>query len=431
MLEETRTLSTELRQVMDQSFVLVLSTWTMGKLVAFLSKARYSHIVVLRQEGETRYHYLFSKAALKDAVTRYPPEAIVHQAFGLHEYTATAEASASADVSEATAPATVVLDNEGHVVGFIDTQVEPAPPIEAVTARRTRGIQPQTAGPFTGYSSLVAPDVAPAGVPFDIAVGFSDTPDPKLGNLDPIRIEKPRPGDRCLVVLSGDGLTLDRDRDHVPLATNARVHFSGTLHDGVEQARIKALFIYDDQVIGVAQRDIQSAHVDPQEPIGTLSSPCRVALPQQASAVDVTVSITLKRDGTLEWLIVAGGSPLPDKAPTTVLPESKEFAGDLMRDLKALQFTGPFARNVLETVGQRISAIIPPEFFQILSTVHAHPAPTDASAAHQRGVCGSWPISRRRSIGIASVSAHRPSWAAGLTTEHHAPALGVARGRSA
>lgn len=370
MLEETRTRSTELRQVMDQSFVLVLSTWTMRKLVAFLSHARYSHIVVLRQEGESRYHYLFSKAALRDAVTRFPADATVHQAFNLHEYSKTAEASASADAGEATAPATVVLDDEGHVVGFIDTQVEPTPPSAAVTAR---GAQPsQTAGPFTGYSSLVAPDVAKAGVPFDIAVGFSDTPDPKLGNIDPIRIEKPRPGDRCLVVLSGDGITLDRDRDHVPISTNAVVHFSGTLHEGVDQGRVKALFIYDDQVIGLAQREILSAHVDRLEPVGgTLGSPCRMSLPQQASAVDVTVSITLKRDGTLEWLFVAGGSPLPGPAPSTVLPDTKEFAGELMRDLKALQFGGPFARNVLETAGQQISAIMPPEFFQILSAVHA------------------------------------------------------------
>ena len=366
-----------LSRVMDESFVLAMSTWTVARLVAFMAKTRFTHLVVLRQEGGVRYRYLFSRRDVDNMLARAMPGATLHAAFDLHEYGATPEFDPSADADAVAVDRALVVDAD-RVAGFVDSREMPLPADAGAPIQRgeTRAAAPTDAAqPFTAYPAL---SVGPAAATeaFDIYAGFRATPDTALGGADAIRVGAPDRGKQCLLVLSGDGVTITPDHAYVSLEPNALVRFSGTFNAGMTTASIKALFIYDQQVIGSARREVSVDGQQPARPVPAAArvNPCRASLPGPAGAVDITVGLNHKRDGTLEWLVLAPGSSRPADNLTfrsSTLPDTKEFAGDLMRDLRALQFRGPFARNVLENVGQQVAALLPPEFFDLLTEVHA------------------------------------------------------------
>jgi hypothetical protein len=54
---------------------------------------------------------------------------------------------------------------------------------------------------------------------------------------------------------------------------------------------------------------------------------------------------------------------------TITLPDTKQFAADLMSDLKTEDFRGVAARAILETVGREIAKLMPREFFDVLAEV--------------------------------------------------------------
>jgi hypothetical protein len=365
-----------MREVMDESFIMAPSDWTLEKLVAFIRKARFSHLVVLREEGPERYLYLRSRREVRDVITAAAPNVTLHQAFNLHEYTATPEVEASADSAGMSHDQAIIVE-EGRVVGFIDDREPPA----ASGAFAEIRAYPMDEGPgvivdkpFRAYPELSVPDQVPASGPFDIFAGFRDTPDPKLGGGDPIQVDKPEPDKDCLLLLSGDGVTIDPDHAYVPLRSNAVARFTGTLASGAMRASVKALFVYDNQLIGSARRELEvQGASDGTSPVsGAVSSPCRMKLPGPETAVDITVSVNHKRDGTLEWTLVAPAYPkrIAIQKLETTLPDARQFAGDLMRDLKTQKFSGPLARVVLETAGQEVASLMPSEFFDVLGTVY-------------------------------------------------------------
>tara|TARA_R110001592_G_scaffold363372_2_gene686284 strand:- start:157077 stop:158969 length:1893 start_codon:yes stop_codon:yes gene_type:complete len=359
--------------VMDESFGLALPEWTLEKLVAFLAGTHYSHLIILRPEGETHYRYLYSMREVWEIVHQWPPETTVQQAFDLHESTATPELTIDTAVADIFLPRVTVMDR-GRVVGFIDESEIPAatgmfPPVRASLQLAASGAAP----PFEAYPSLTAPDTALPGDPFDIYVGFREQADPTLSGGGLIRIENPDPNEDCLVILSGDGVTLDRDYDYVPLKCNASVRFSGALKPGASEASVKALFSYKGQVISAARRQILATGAAAEPEVNTVvKNPCRIEMPSPETAVDITISLDSKRDGTLEWRVIAPDYPqeLEKIKLETYLPDTKQFAADLMRDLKARSFRGPFARNILETMGQDIASYLPAEIMDVLQVVH-------------------------------------------------------------
>jgi hypothetical protein len=156
---------------------------------------------------------------------------------GLHEYTATAalESSSNAD----TAPDQVVVLHEGRAVGFFDA--------EAVLDHRT-GFDYEAVRFFRRpidleiYPALSMQVAVVPDTPFEITVGFRDTPDPDLTDSSPIHVERVRRSDDCLVVLVGDPVTLDREYDTRPLRVNVLLRFTGCLKPGVADATVTALF---------------------------------------------------------------------------------------------------------------------------------------------------------------------------------------------
>lgn len=383
MIMTSTTDSVSLAEVMDDSFVLVRAEWSMAKLLTVLDRSPVSHLIIVREEGDTRYHYLYSQRAARQVIASASPDITLEKPFKLHEYNSTLTVPASTDADQPVPDQVVVLDGE-RVVGFLDATELP----DLIGSATRFAVSEQSVSdsveaygsltspePFEAYPSLTAPDQVREKAPFDIFVGFRDEPDTTLEETTPILIEHPDPNKDCLVILSGDGVTVEPDHALVPLNPNAQARFSGTLQPGVTRASLKALFVYNDQVIGSARRalKIEGVTAPPDSANASESIPVQVTLPGPEYAVDLTVSIDLKQDGTLEWRLIVPGetAPLATHKLQTSLPEARQFAGDLMRDLRTQNFGGPTARNILETVGQQIADLLPKEFFAVLAEVHA------------------------------------------------------------
>jgi hypothetical protein len=372
----------ELRGLMGETFVLLPARWSVETALRFLEGQSCTHVMIRREEPEKTFHYLYT---LEDALAilgRGNPLVTLFEIFDLHEYTATEERDAGSDAD--TAPDRVVVLEAGQAVGFFDASRLP-PEFETVRRGPSVGFRgPVTeevrrgsrarAQPFEAYPALSMPEAVPVDTPFDIFVGFREDPDPGVTGGRMI-VEHPDPAKDCLVVLVGDGVTTDRDHDTLPLRKNTLVRFSGRLDAGVEQASVKVLFFYDSQLIGTAKRGIASAGSAAASTGASPANPCRMTPPAPDSFVDITVSLTLLQDGRLEWRLAAptASAALPERPlySPRPLPESKQFAADLLRDLRTQDHRGKFARNILETTGQDIAAFVPPELFDLLHQVHA------------------------------------------------------------
>jgi hypothetical protein len=375
-----------LARVMRQSFVVVDSRWAVAQALAFLRGVRTTHVVVQRIDagGGPRHLYLHPLDGLLRTLGSRPADETLHQALDLHEYQADEQRDAASDADQA--PPVVVVTDGAAIVGFIDTRVVPqgqderpraawyAMDTASPTLERAAGFPLTKARPFRAYPSLSAPDAVPPATPFDLFVGFRPTPDPALGTPQAIEVPSPDPGKDCLVLLSGDGVDLDREHARIPLRDDAVVRFTGTLRPGVAVGSVKVHYVYDQQVIGGARREIRSTAASPQPlPAEARPTPCRMGLPEAAAAVDLTVSVSHQDDGTLEWRFIAPALPGHDTTLKlkTRLSGTSEYAAGLMRDLRAVKFRGPFGRNVLDTVGRDVAVLIPPVFFETLAAVHA------------------------------------------------------------
>ena len=156
MLTNAPVRTTFLSAVMDDAFMLVLSQWTMARLVDFLREARYSHIIILRQEGTTRYRYLYSRNEVKDVITHSNPMTTVRDAFGLHEYKATSEAQADIDAGSVTFDRAIVMGGGSRR----RLHRRPCAARRVCSYPRWCSGAEQTA--FTAFPALTAPDgVAP------------------------------------------------------------------------------------------------------------------------------------------------------------------------------------------------------------------------------------------------------------------------------
>ena len=353
----------ELSEIMEDTFVLLSAEWNVARALRFLEGQRYTHVVIRRLDRD--FWYLFRREIALDKLKRGDPEIPLFDVFELHEYTSTPASDARSEAE--TAPDQVVVLREGRVVGFYDVS---SPPTLTTTRKGVHSTDAKTS--FEAYPALSMPVAAAAETEFEIFVGFRDTPDRDVTGGELMRAENIDPSTDCLVVLVGDGVKLDRDHDHIPLRLNAQTRFLGRLASDVKDGIVKALFFVDSQLIGTAKRKIVLEGSPSDVPLN-LGPPFSISPPLPESAIDYWVSLTCLRDGTLEWRLAApaAATDITTRKLTTELSETKQFASDLMRDLKTQDHRGVAARNILETTGQEITALLPPDFFEVLYDLHA------------------------------------------------------------
>lgn len=380
----------QVSSTMEDSFALLAAGWTAALARGFLAGLAFSHVIIQRSDGDR--WYLFRRAYALDVLKRAGDDQTLSDAFNLHEYTATQSADASADAE--TAPDQLVVTSEGRAIGFLDfaPTMPPAmshtgtstysgdsihldfPSLDGGGNTRRRSAHRQagaSAGKrsFSAYPALSMPVAVAAETPFEITAGFRDTPDAALTGSGKIQIDHPTDKD-CLIVLTADGITLDREHDTVPLRPNALVRFTGRLKAGLTDASVKALYFLGGQLIGSAKRQVVLS--GQPEPAPDATPPFRIAQPLPQSGIDFWVSITLLNDGTLVWRLAAPGvaEATAKRKFTSALPDTRQFAADLMSDLKSQSHRGVAARAILENTGREIADLIPKEFFDILAQVH-------------------------------------------------------------
>jgi len=227
---------------------------------------------------------------------------------------------------------------------------------------------------FDAYPSLDAPDQVAPDETFQVTVGFRADVDPDLLESQPIHIENPPPEAKFLIMLVVDGLkVLDGNHRPLSLSMEAKVTFTCQPKPGVSYATVSVHFIYDEQMVGMAKRGIAvgagAGATPPQQPAAK-PNPCRMSLPSAENRPDLQVTIT-QSGGQLQWTFVAPKPKIQLGPIATELADAREFAGDLISELRKQNYKGFFAAQTLENKGQDIADIMPPEFFDALRQVHA------------------------------------------------------------
>jgi hypothetical protein len=354
-----------LSEVMEDTFVMLSAGWTVAFARRFLRGVAFTHVIVQRLDRD--FWYLFRREHALGMLTDVDPSTRLTHAFNLHEYAATTARDSSSDAD--TAPDQVVVLHNGRAVGFFDAETVPSEWARSERSRQESATRDD--GSFTAYPALSMPAAVAPETPFDITVGFRDTPDPDLTDSGAIHVEHVPPRKECLVVLVGDGVALDREHDTLPLRVNALLRFIGQLKTGVKDATVKALFFLEGQLIGTAKRQVALVGAAP-EPASDAGCPFKINQPLPQSSIDFWVCLTCLRDGTLVWRLAASGigDRITERKFTTTLPDTKQFAADLMSDLKTQNHRGVAARAILETIGREITDLMPREFFDVLAEVH-------------------------------------------------------------
>jgi hypothetical protein len=353
-----------LSEVAFDSFVLLQSYWSVERALNFIRGVDASHVIVEREESNETYYYLFSQKHALELLSVADPRASIHIVLDLHEYTAVdvLDASASAD----DAPDRVVVLDAGEVVGFFDAM--------ETSSLESSPLRGSTRDRFEAYPSLTAPEQVKSDESFDIFVGFRGDPDPELIQSGRMIFEDIEPADECLIRIIGDGVDLDRNHDLLPFRENAQVRFTCRPKAGFVEAVVKAHYLHRQQIIGTAERRVAIAQQGAEGtlPSGDLSpNPCRLELPSPDRDVDLTVTVTYSTNGDLQWTFTAPKPRIETKDPIlTSLQGAKEFAADLIDDLRTEDHTGNLAANILENKGQQVFRLMPPEFMNTLKSVH-------------------------------------------------------------
>lgn len=370
----------ELHDITQTSFVVVPAAWTVAQAQAFVAGQDKAYVIVMRTDAAQPYYYLYTLAQFDSELRLHPGDTPLLYALNLHEYTSTAVL----DDPNLTglSPARYVVVVDGRVVGYREAAHYLPPDATFPSGVPSYGLEgfekdlefPKPAD-FNAFPKVDAPaQVAPAAE-FMIVVGFRSDRDPLLDKIAPIHIQNPPPNAKLTVVLFTEGLErLDGHRRQLPLDPDLNVTFRCKPRAGVSEAEITVEYVYEGQVVGMATRHVQ---VGAQQIMADARSkmtppegnPCRLTSLTDAHRVDLTV--TIQRDGDkLFWSIVAPNPPLELDAETDV-PDAPTFAGNLVGQLKNVNFQGPFAANILETNGDTIADAMPTIFFDALTQVHS------------------------------------------------------------
>ena len=264
----------------ETNFIVLSAAWTVAQAQLLLDHTPCAFVIVRRTDGA--YYYWFSRAALREKLDSIPDHVPLMDALNLHEYTATRTIRRE-QVADTSGTA-VVLDEDGAISGFV------VPPGQAKNI-------PTESSPFTAYPAVVAPRYATLNVPFDLAVGFRNTPDPALiGGATPLVVADVQPTEDCMLVVTGDGVTFNRSTDWLPWRMNEMRLFSAT-PTRTGQCSIRVDYYRQRQLIGHAERRVA---VDTNDlPEATPGAPL------DFRPKDMDLLITLRRDGDLlRWTAV-------------------------------------------------------------------------------------------------------------------------------
>jgi len=133
-----------LRDIVEESFVLVQADWQVGKARGLIEALNPTHVVVHRTDPRDSkdYYYLFTKEEALCKLGTWPSQETCDEAFGLHEYQVVDRLDSYADVETAKDQG-IVMEN-GQVIGFFDFTV---PPVGVRTRKAaTREVAPGMSG---------------------------------------------------------------------------------------------------------------------------------------------------------------------------------------------------------------------------------------------------------------------------------------------
>jgi hypothetical protein len=361
----------QLREVADSTFVLLPADWTVAQARRYLEGLDYTHVIVRRTDdprpGSPTYHYLYTKKKANARLDPLKDSQTIREAFDLHEPLGTPSLEGDTDADQAP-DRTVVLDR-GEVAGYFDATEMPVHELRGVrSVPRTLEATPS----LEAYPALEAPERVAGGAEFEIEVGLRPDPDPRAVHSGTMVFRDVQAGEQCLVVLVTEGIEVSPGHGLLPLRPDARISFRCRAQAADGTATVKAQFFFRNQLVGVAQRHIAVGAGPGPTAAGPRDAPARLSLPGPASQVDLTVTVTYGSDGTLQWTwrAPATGEGTTDPVPTR-LAGAREFANDLLRDLRTQSFAGEFAANVLSSKGQEITSLMPTAFFKTLERVHA------------------------------------------------------------
>ncbi len=270
-------------------------------------------------------------------------------------------------------PAQVVIITEGgRPIGLI---------FEGATLGMTSAEPPpsdQTPGstPFEAWPGLEAPDHILPLAQFTVTVGLRAERDAVLTAVRAITVNAYTAEDLFTVTLLADGAdVLDGAGQRVlPLKLGAEVTFACQARPGVSEVVLTAEFVCQWQVAGTATRRVLvSAGPATAAPPAAPSDPCRMGVPAREAQTDLVLTITRSKaePGNLMWTLLAPNPPLNIGPLVTQLSDAREFAAQIIQELRTQQYRGPFAGQILANKGQDIADIMPAEFFEALRQVHA------------------------------------------------------------
>jgi hypothetical protein len=231
---------------------------------------------------------------------------------------------------------------------------------------------------FDAYPRLDAPNqVAPEAV-FTVTVGYRAEADPALHNVSPISVQPKHPDDRLTVTLLTDGARVlpgpngqVEQRQPLPMRLGATVTFQCQAQPEVDELYLTVEYAYEAQVVGTATRPVAVGADAP--PAARRADPCRLGVPSPETQTDLLLTITRSRSrpGFLQWTILAPQPALHLGPLVTRLDDAREFAALVIQELKTQDYRGAFAGHILANKAQDIADIMPLEFFDALSAVHA------------------------------------------------------------
>lgn len=355
-----------LGEVFETSFALLSATWTVAHARRFLRGLDYTHVIV-RRAGTPVYYYLYTKAKTDDLLHTARAEQPLWEAFDLHEDRSTVALEGTTPADEA--PDRTVVLEQGNVVGFFD-----------VTEKRfgdhTRSAAPlpseKSAGALEAYPALDAPKQVAPGSAFDVHIGFSAAADPSVAHTGKMVFPDVRPTDQCLLVLVADGVEVDRMHEVLPLRIDARATFHCQAPAADSVATVKAQYFFRNHLVGIGVRRITISSGGANADLSTPPPPpSSIRFPGPDEPLDMTVTVNHLKDGQLQWSWTAPNPGIQTTEPFfKELKEAARFAADMVRDLKAWNFTGVYAANILDNRGQAVSGLIPKQFFADLRRVY-------------------------------------------------------------
>ncbi|HJZ35296.1 MAG TPA: CHAT domain-containing protein [Solirubrobacterales bacterium] len=239
--------------------------------------------------------------------------------------------------------------------------------------------------PRRSYARLGAPDVVYAEEPFDVILGLSPDPDPKVGGSKMTLPDSVRGSYLLTIHLVTSGFRLEHGDDWtVELKVSAGAPYpAGVLRlipeaseEGVRPLLLKALYSVDGQTIGQAVRPIAvcrdhqetAAEPEPIEP------GFEVWLPEDWKPTDLEIAILkdpANRDRGLLWTFKSKHPEV--KTPkngisSDIGSEPQKFASDIVRAVPAHEGKADMHSN-LRGLGRRIADQMPAETWDLLAEV--------------------------------------------------------------